>query len=181
MKPIIKRNFWEEPKNDQLLLIQEFKDLFEKDKTKDKKESSMIMWAVYFACDYYTRYSEVPQQDRIIEIEKSLFNDPGYFTKNRKVLEPLMTKYNKLQETSPRKYLITFLETIEKRRMFLENVEYDNHTAKAIDDMLLNSSKLFQQEKDIQTMLASKGESIIKGDVKLSLMDLGLVGDYEGS
>ena len=47
MKALYDQNFWEV--NSDYLLISEFKNLYDSDKSKNKTNSSKILWAIYFA------------------------------------------------------------------------------------------------------------------------------------
>lgn len=150
----------------ELLVIKEFAEL-----KKKNKDYNNIMWFIYFVFDYYSYYSEHSLEDRIEIIEKNLFYE-GWYNENKKFLQPLIDKYNELQQTCLRKILITYIELVEKRRIFLETVEFHIDDMKKIDDALLNTPKIIEQEKEIRKKLAEKGDKKIKGAQSLSMLEL---------
>ena len=78
-----------------------------------------------------------------------------------------------------RKMLITFLETVDKRREYLKTTVYNDSNAKTIENLILSTADVFEQEKKIQNILAERNEAVLKGAIQLSLLESGRLGTYE--
>ena len=167
--------FWNRHESAGLLVIPLYRELYDKDKSKNKIASSTMMWAIYYVYDYYSPFVELPMSIKIPNIEEGLFGSTGYFENNRDYLAPYIDKYNELQTTSTRKYFVIFSNQIEKRAEFLERTEYNEKTAKLLDTMLKDSVSIFNQEREIKSMLAEKNEGIIKGGDSRSMFEKGLL------
>ncbi len=168
-------DFWDYQNNRDLLFLEEFNLL-----QKRNKNSSAIMWAIYAVYDYYSIYSEMPFSDRVKLIEDSWLKEPDFFQKNEKKLQPVINRYKELQDSqSMRKMLITFLETVDKRREYLKTTVYNDSNAKTIENLILSTADVFEQEKKIQNILAERNEAVLKGAIQLSLLESGRLGTYE--
>lgn len=167
----LNRNFWKE--NPYLLdMVDTFKLVYDKDSSKDKEDSSKLMWAIYLTYDYFSKYAHLGLEQRIDLVEKEYLKEPGFFEKHKKKLQPIIDLFLELQKTSDRKYLETWKATIEKRDKFLRNTEYDIKTADILDKMLLGSVKILGQRAEIEAIV-NKQEDRIKGGLKQSLLEKG--------
>lgn len=177
-KPIIYRyntNFWQV--NEHLLILKTYKDFFEGDKSKDKEQSSDIMWAIHFCYDYESQYATLPPKARRQLIEKEHINpkysdDPAnettsFFEENKQLLQPLINLYMELQKDSKRAYLEQWRITVEKRKEFLENAEYDISTLEKLDKAIMSSSKILEQEEEL-IAIAEKEKLRVKGEEELT-------------
>lgn len=154
----------------ELLAIKEIREL-----KKNNKKYNEIMWFIYFVYDYYSYYAEMSFDDRISIIEKDLLEREGWYEEHKEMLKPLIDAYMKTQENSQRKYLVSVLTLMDKRRVFMDSVSYDLDNSKKLDEMVMNTSKLLEQEKEIKKKLADKGDKKIKGDQTLSLLEIGQI------
>jgi len=161
-------SFWKG--NEDLLLVEEMKSLYEGDNSEDKMNSSKIMWGIYFAYDYASRYSHLSLDIRLKIVCDSLFG--GKKILEDKKYKKLIEKYIFLQRTSPRRLIDTIETKLEERRLFLDSVSYNINNAKDIDTMIANSSKLLEQ-RDIIIAQVNKDESRIKGGTRLGLLASG--------
>lgn len=163
-------SFWED--NEELLIIDEFKELYNKDQSKDKINSSRLMWVLYFLFDYESRYAHLPLEMRITIVEGDYLKQKGYVEANKQTLDILANRYNDLQKDSEKRYLDTWQETVEKRRQFLQQTEYDTKTWRMLDEMLINSKQILAQKDEILERIR-KNEGRVKGDLKISLLAKG--------
>ena len=85
-----KINFWEI--NPQLTLIAPFRELYERDKSKNKETSSLEMWCVFMYCDpsYDNKIYRLPP-DKKLDAIKFLNND---FNKEEEVIAKCITEYD---------------------------------------------------------------------------------------
>lgn len=166
------KTFWEE--NPELLAcVPVFRDFYKDDKSKNKIESSTIMYAIAFIYDYESRFRNVPDEDRIELVENGLLNNPGFFNKYFQKLKPLIDQYNKLQEDSPMRFIRAIDDMINKRSQAIINMQYNLQTSDAIDKMLLNTNKILEEREKIEMNLRKQEKDIIKGGQQLSLLASG--------
>ena len=73
-----KNNFWKLYPT--FKIPKEFKKLYDSDKSKGKKESSDIMWALTFIFDKTSEnpYRNLQKQDRIEVINEDILNNPTF-------------------------------------------------------------------------------------------------------
>lgn len=168
----LEKTFWEE--NPELLAcVPIYRDFYNQDKSKNKVESSTIMYAIAFIYDYESRFRNIPEEDRIELVEKGLLDKPGFFTSYYKVIRPLIDQYNKLQEDSPMRFIRAIDDMINKRSEAINNMQYNLQTSDAIDKLLLNTNKLLEEREKIELNLRKQEKDIIKGGQQLSLLASG--------
>jgi hypothetical protein len=178
-------SFWED--NSDLLAISCIRDFYELDKSEGKNYSSTVMWAIYFIYDYESRYFTIPYEERVKLIEKDFLDKEGFFKENEENLKEIIEVYRYLQKDSEYRYLDTWQETVESRRLFLERLKehaeglMSNSPEKSvkiwesIDKMLLNSKEILAQKDEILERINKQGKIKIKGDLKLSLLAKGVL------
>ena len=172
-------NFWE--LNQDLLIIKSLKELYEGDRSKGKEESSNIMWAIYFVYDYCSKYSKHPLDLRIKLVEENFLGESGYFEKNSLRLKEVIEVYLWLQKDSERRYLDTWQEIVESRRIYLEDLAKKlnklpdgkkDMVIEVLDRALLNTEKILAQKDEILKRINKLGERT-KGDLDLTKLALG--------
>lgn len=163
-------NVWD--KNPELLLLPVFKKLYDTDKSKNKKESSDLIHAIFLVYDYESPLANMTKEERIKEAEQLLEHE-NYFKEAGNGLKPIINLYNKMQKTSPLRYLDTVNDTLEKRRKFLENANYTPETASIIDKMLKDSASLFDQVNKFKQIISEDKGAQIKGGQQLTLLAAG--------
>jgi hypothetical protein len=146
-------NFWE--LNPQFIAINPFKQLYKTDKSKDKKESSLIMWAIALAYHpksdlYYIEDKEEKLAKDLVGIKKS---DIDTFWNNNKFL---VDAFIDAALSQAEKSLISWEKRLKQRDAFLaeqqytfgyvdeEGVEYKDNT-KAFDDMQSKTAKFYEE------------------------------------
>lgn len=182
-----RKNFWES--NFDLLAISCVRRLYDSDNSTDKSKSSDIMWSIYFIYDYSSRYFILPMKDRVKIIERDVVGVEGFFSNLPEEVKDVIDLYQYLQKDSEYRYLDTWQETVEERRIFIEklrnevsemlssNPERCIKIWESIDKLLLNSKAILSQKDDILERINKQGGIKIKGGIQLSLLAKGIIGN----
>lgn len=149
-------DFWD--LNPDLILMPKFRSVFEL-----FPNPSRVMWAVYMVYDYYSQYFNNPIQIRMELAEKEVLEDEGFFEREKEKLQPIIDFYNELQKDSARRYLETWRNSVEARRRYMANIPYDDKSYKILDQMILLTKEILQQEQDILKMLNKEEGGKVKG------------------
>lgn len=161
------KGIWED--NSFLRVIKEFNDLYNKDSSTKKINSSTIFWFIYLTTDYNSRFAHIPIGERIEIVEENLIKSKGFYKENKKILEPLIKVYNELQKDSERRYLETLNNKFEERRKYLDNTQYNEITWEKIDKILLITDKILSQYDKVLERVNKQESNQIKGSIQLSL------------
>jgi len=173
-------NFWEY--NPQYKII--FKDLYNKDKSKNKEKSSDLMWGlllyIHPKSDFYNL------EDKETLIARDIIKDTKFnWSKQRDLLK-------RLQEiilTQAEKSLVVWDETLKKRDEFIHSQEFTldayiedpntgkqrlmKGTADQLDKMLANTVKLYDEYEKVRKLLLEEEQKKGRGNKLLSLSDSG--------
>jgi hypothetical protein len=176
----LENNFWE--CNPQFKIVYPFKELYNNDKSKLKKHSSNIMWAI--ALCYHPDsdlYNIKDKEVRVFDMVK----DDSFKLENYKqhILE-----FKDMTLTEAQKSLTAWDERIKDRDNFLKEQVYtfDAYTeegknikgnAEQLDKMAANTYKLYQEYFKIKKELEEEKSQNIKGKggKNKSLTDSGLM------
>ena len=168
-------NFWD--LHPQFKIKTPFRDLYEKDKSKKKEESSLIMWFIAFCYDLDPRniFRNAPLEDKHEVVGLDYCGDKNYFKNNRSKLEPLITAYLDLSLTPEERHYANWVALLEDRSKFLQGQKYGLENFEALDKMAAATEKLILTLKKIKESIAiEKGNNGAgKGDRELSLTDVG--------
>ena len=167
-------NFWQ--CNPQLQIPEPFANLLKEDKSKDKEESSKIMYAICFLLDPSdeNRFKNIPEPDRKALIAKDYLKDPKF----------KWDKYNYLIEFCKNNFIITQAERslyehekqLHERDLFIAGTEYDLETYEMKDKMLIGTEKLYQTLNRIKEMVKQdEVKSKDKGGSKPTASDIGSI------
>ena len=171
MKALHENNFWLE--NPSLLILKEFKDLFDKDKSKNQTESSLLMWAIYYATSPDSNYFNLP--DKYDILKDRLLKRPELKWEQ---YDNIIAFYKEIVLTSAERALINWNEVMVLRDRSIKELyktaleASDVKTLVEIDRMLTNTPKMFSDYKkvkeDFETEKITK-----KGKRKQSLTEKG--------
>jgi hypothetical protein len=184
-------NFWE--LNSQLSLIKPFSILYESDKSKNKVDSSKLMWAFYFnnyPDEEENIYYRIPKDQREPMLEE-------VFTLPKPLIEYTteQEEFRKICLTSTQKDLLLEKEALHERAIFLRDTKYtlDSYeivtigsraqrvvlpgTAKQLDQMKKATDAIMKNfERIEEKYLAEKrGEARIFGGRKESATEKNLI------
>lgn len=181
-------NFWET--NPAFLTISKFEHFYDLDKSKGKKKSSQIMWAIAFLLD--------PHQDNVWrnlnEHDKKMLIVDDYL-KNSKFkwseYQDIIDEYYNRVLTLAEKDFYELQEKMHERKEFIKNTPYSldaleevdgkmrviRGTAAQLDKMVVDTAKLYEQLEVVKQKLekeaAQDGET--KGGMQESATEQGVL------
>ena len=165
MKALYDQNFWEI--NSDYLLISEFKKLYDSDKTKNKTNSSKILWAIYFAYNPESKFYNIP--DKLNILAKDFIKDSKFKWTSVKQIVDL---YKSSVLSDAERALVTWGEIITMRDeslklLYKQAIEAkDTDELVKLDKMISNTPKLFEDYKKIkkdyeEEKVTKKGKTIV--------------------
>jgi hypothetical protein len=167
-------NFW--AMHPQFLAVNPFKDMYERDESANKVESSLLMWFVVLCYDMDSKYEGLPTNEKHLMIGEDFCNDSEYFDRFAALIVPCRDMYCKMQDTPAKRSLRNWKNTLEDRDNFLASSTYtlDSYddrgkikkgTADQIDAMHGRTPKFWSDYERIMEAL-SKEESGGTGEAK---------------
>ena len=169
-------------------VAQVFCDLYRKDKTRGKDQSSKVAWCVKLIWDRSSIFYHSPEfgpDGKIAIVCENVIGDAKYYDKNIEKIQGLKDAYYKLTDTPGIKSLRNLEKKLDERDKFLNDTEYtmgekgergyQYGTADTLDKMIANTSKLYAQYDDAMKLLSNEQQTSTKGDVTQSLSDQGLL------
>lgn len=174
----IKNNFWEF--NPQMKII--FKEVYSKDKSKDKIRSSDLMWGIFLREHPKSDMYNIPEKDILIAndiIGDSKFKWDDHSDTIQKVIEVCLSQAEKS--------LIEWDRTLRKRDKFVHAQEftldeYDEETnrlrkgtADQLDKMLANTNKLYLEYFKIREQMFDEEKIKESGTKVMSEKASGLI------
>lgn len=155
--------------------IKLFKDLYDNDKSKEKIESSKLMWAIALMVDPndanpWRTVNHLDKQKLIktdyLEDKKFNWNDP--------LIKELTSEYETRCLTIGEKELVRLERKLTQRGDFLDKTDYNLENAAELDKMLLNSGKVFDQIAAIRAKMSQEEQGgTLRGGAKESASERG--------
>lgn len=160
-------NFWE--LNPQLKLIEPFKSFYKGDRDRTKIASSKVMFAIAMVYDPKSKYRNLAINDRLEIIEED------YLLGKIKLHQPLVDMYQRMTQSPSQRNLNEIYNLLEKRTLFLKEVEYSLDTSKEVDNLFANTEKIYKALAIAKAEVAKEegSTSSTKGGQELSLADQG--------
>lgn len=166
-------NFWELNPQYKYILA----DFYNGDRSKDKKKSSKIIWAIYFKVHPKSEYYRLPNKEEVINTR--WLKNPKFNWSN---ISPTVEIFKDTVLTQAEKSLVAWDEMMKKRDEFIHGQdftldEYDERgkivkgTADQLDKMLANTSKLYSEYFKIKKELADDEVKRGKGNKPESMSD----------
>jgi uncharacterized protein YfkK (UPF0435 family) len=175
MKAPHEYNYWEV--NSELLIIPEFDKIYHKDKSKNKQDSSVVLWAVYYAYHPESKYYNLPNKLEILEknfIKQKDFNWENY--------TELTEVYKSMVLSDSERALVEWGEIMTMRSVAMKKLykelldqeiaEIDTKSLKEVDSMLASTPKMFEDYKKIRKDYEEE-KTAKKGKRNMSLTDSG--------
>lgn len=164
MKSTHDNNFWE--LNSDLVILDEFSKLYYKDKSKDKQDSSKILWAIFYAYNPESKFFNYPNKQEVIS--QSFLKDPKFKWEDYK---DLIEAYKNIVLTDAERALINWNEIMTMRDQSIKDLykkaieDSDTDELVKIDKMLANTPKMFEDYKKIkkdyeEEKVTKKGKTI---------------------
>jgi len=171
MKALHENNYWEV--NSELLIIKEFQSYYSKDKSKNKTESSIVMWGLYYCYHPESKFYNLPNKFDIIE---------NNFIKNPKFkwdsVKDIVIIFKNLVLSDAERALGNWGEIMSMRDTSIKELyrkaleDSDTDELVKIDKMLANTPKMFEDYKKIKKDYEEE-KTLKKGKRNLSLSDTG--------
>ena len=162
-----KTNYWEV--DNQLTNFGVFKELYLADKSKNKQDSSQLMWAVCYFTHPESRLINYSTNERKQVIQSDIVTSVEL---NWEKLNIYIREYKKLYLTQATRSLEEWKSKLEERGEYIMNTKYpslDLDDAKKLDALLADTPKLFKQYNDIlEQMSEEAAKGINKGGIKES-------------
>lgn len=164
MKSTHDNSFWEV--NSDLIILDEFSKLYYKDKSKDKQDSSKILWAIFYAYNPESKFFNYPNKQEVIS--QSFLKDPKFKWEDYK---DLIEAYKNIVLTDAERALINWNEIMTMRDQSIKDLykkaieDSDTDELVKIDKMLANTPKMFEDYKKIkkdyeEEKVTKKGKTI---------------------
>ncbi|OQC48664.1 MAG: hypothetical protein BWX61_00020 [Bacteroidetes bacterium ADurb.Bin035] len=160
-------NFWE--LNPIAIVI--FKDFYDRDKSKNKDNSSRIMWAIslYLDMNEANMYRNLDSDIRRVSIASNYLGDRNFVWEDY-IIE--MDLYKELVMSPLEKEIYLLREAIEDRRNFLSSQRFSTKNIGVLD-VAYKQTPIYQQSLlNLEKMLVEGTKnSVNKGNNKDSLLD----------
>ena len=178
-------DFWE--LNPQLLLHPDFKKLHQQDKSKGKTTSSSTMWwvALCYDMDPDNKWRGQLLAEKHALLGAELLGNADFYQRNGKLLDPLISSYIKLADSTAKRAFREWEEKMDERRAFIRDTKYTlgeinekgafvGGTATILDTMMKNTKSLYDQLGEVLKQLNEEsGEGTGKGGAAPSGSDEG--------
>jgi hypothetical protein len=153
--------------NPSILLVEELRVVYDKDKSKDKELSSKHYTYIYMMADKMSMYMDIPYNNRKDMVMKSigLKDIPDY-------VEESIDVYKMLNYSTEMRMVDTITMKIDEFNTFIRETEIDVDTAKILMDISKNV-KTLMNDKIAMIELAERisgKENRMRGDKKQSVM-----------
>ncbi len=178
-------NFWET--NPIFKTVKIFNNFYQADKSRKKKTSSQIMWAVAFLIDQHEEniWRNLNDHDKRTLIAEEYLNDKEF---QWELYTDIIQEYEKRILTVPERDFVELVEKMHERKNFIKNTPYTldtlseegkiiKGTAKDLDKMVVDTTKLYEQLEIVREKLEKKRqiEGETKGGMKESATEQGLL------
>lgn len=139
-----------------VLLISEFKKIWDSDKSKEKLEALKIFAYIYFKCDFKSPYRNTKTKEELPEVLKKDLNLPKDFKETKEICLA-QEKYIDLQTTKSLKMILSAEKALDQITKYFD--EFDISKIKLDEDKANSINKLMGNLKQIDEV-AMKLESV---------------------
>jgi hypothetical protein len=147
-------NFWE--LNPNLLAIKSFKELYDSDtKSKNKTDSSNIMWSVCLIYHPQSTFKNLPLKIR----EGVVFNFVGIKDLNDKKYKNIIDDFVDLVTTSAQRQLMQWNRILDEKSDFMKEKKYDEESWEMLENMMKSNVSLYKEYERILDALSKDGSS----------------------
>lgn len=166
----VKNNFWEV--NSNFLILEDFKKLYEEDKSKHKEKSSTFMWALSLLLHPDSILYNISGTDRRTTISREYLHDTEFDWKKVERYEML---YQKMVLSPAQRQLFLWNKFMDEKIEYMSTLNYREH-GEIIEELLLTNSKLISEYEKISERLEKEGnQGIAKGGAEESASEKGIV------
>lgn len=158
----IEDNFWEI--NPHVRYLTKFKDLYEKDKSKDKTTSSRQMWAIILFTDPKSPFKRIDETERKKEVLNYLNNISTW-----EDIEPYFKPYEDYCLTEKQQLFKSWGDKLKTREQFIRATDYKATTFKMLDEMMSQTEKMWKMYSNVEKDMIEEEQQVrIKGGRKKS-------------
>ena len=158
------------------LLLKQFKDVWDKDKSKDKKLASKELAYIYFLQDWASVYSNYAEEERhdILKVDLDLPED----WEVDHVVKEALKKYEELQQTPSMRYARSVNKAFWDMLEYFDKIDWDERDNRGqavykhseVSKVMGESGKLMDTVKKLDDLVRKeKAEGRIKGGEELGL------------
>lgn len=182
----IKQNFWE--LNPQLIYINPFKKLYDRDKSKDKDTSSKEMWCIWLHEDP-SYENKIYRQTTEVKLESIKFYYPDFNPEDELVMQCIEEYNTTCLTAAARAFKLEELKLLERAKLkvstpyrFDEVVGFDKTgraqilpgTVKDLEAMDKNTLNIYKQYEEVKRMFEEEqGDLRVHGGRKETLRERG--------
>lgn len=162
-------NFWEVfPR-----LKPKFSYFHKTDRTKGKKRSSDVMWALMFMYHPKSEYYEAPFKDKVKIVETEIIGEEKYFETHKEIVEQLTADIKDLVlNTAAQRQYDAWKETSDKRTAFIKELEYSESNWEMLDKMATQTYKIYQEFDKIKDILDKETkDASMRANQEASMLD----------
>lgn len=111
------------------LLIPEFKEIWDRDKSKEKGTAYKEIAYIYFLADYKSAYTAYPEEEREVKIKSDFIRDDKWSPDS--LVHAAIEKYKELQVTPTLRLLLSAKTAADKLGKFFltQDPEHRNYTS----------------------------------------------------
>jgi hypothetical protein len=178
-----KESFWNE--HPALQVAGPFGEIYKKDKTRGKANSSKLAWCIKLIWDRGSDYYNLPEEgadNKVDLIFTDYYGDVKYLDKNMPLVEELRDFYLKITETVAKRTLREIEEKLLERGQFIKKTPYDmgelgdrgqwvGGTVDTLDKMMANTDKLYTLYDKARKMVEQEESQTTMGGGRESLTD----------
>ena len=162
-------NFWKA--NKQLTIPEEFETFRYNDRSRDKEESSKIMWAIALLLDPDSKFKRLRLQDRKSLIAKDFLKNEKFQWEKYK---DIILFYEKLILTPAQRQLAELEGKLDERTEFLNNTPYNEESYEMIEKIRKNTSDWYNDLERIKDQLEREADGgIVQGGAEESASEKG--------
>ena len=153
------------------LVIEPFKSIWEKDKSKDKTYAFNVIKYTWYFASFKSPFFQHSNADRHKLIMDHIIKDDKF--KTSKELEECINTYEKIHTTPAMKLFRAVQESISKMEKFFETATYDEDSITKIQKAIIDMPKMqeaVQNALDNCNKESSKGDKV-RGDNVLGMFE----------
>src|SRR5690606_6317190 len=166
----IEQNFWDIYPDFKVALS--FKDLYKRDKSRGKVNSSKLMWFVVYTRDLNYKYYRLSQEEKDAIIGADYMKNENFYLDNKEELDVLIEDYLRLMYSPERRHLMDWDKKLLQRSQLIASIPYTLDNYEELDKMAANTPKIYKAISDLKAELdKEEGEGSLKGGAMESLSD----------
>lgn len=162
----VEQNFWR--CNEHFKIPKVFNKLYIEDKSKDKKDSSQIMWALALYIDYGSKFKNLSEDER-----KKLIEHDYIKTKFKWSDYSEHIKTWEIFKTPMQKQLDEWSRLMNEKTEYMRSLKFNKENADHIEELLISNEKLHTAYEKLKAKLAGEDSGKARGGSEESLGERG--------